>query len=524
MIKEFNTEGVCFPENHYVMDTTAKVQEIISLIERGKYFTINRPRQYGKSTILYLLIEHLKKTEDYFPIALSFQGIDTKWHQSDGVFAQMFLDEMIKVLKFTNPTLSHFLKEIGKNVNDMGSLSEAITELVHHLNKKIVLVIDEVDSSSTHDSFLNFLGMLRTKYLARKYPHHATFFSIILAGVHDIKSLKYKIENEKAEKYNSPWNIAVDFEVEMTFNPKEIALMLTQYSATEDIKMNIPAIAKKLYYYTSGYPFLVSKLCKNIVDKILKYQENKTTWVQDDVEASVQLLLKENNTNFDSLIKNLENNQELYDLVARIIINGEVVPFHQYNPTIYQGILYGIFKRNGRIRIHNRIYEQLIYDYMASKLLTSNAKNLSKFNYGGHFRMDNHGLDMPAVLKKFQAFMKEQRSDRDKTFIEREWRLIFLAFLKPIINGQGHDFKEVEISEEKRLDIVVTFYQHKYILELKLWRGPKKHKAGLKQLALYLDIHNVQKGFLVIFDTRKRKTWETKLIAYQGKEIFTIWV
>ena len=61
----------------------------------------------------------------------------------------------------------------------------------------------------------------------------------------------------------------------MSFNAEEIAPMLKQYSEAENVKMDIPAIAERLYYHTSGYPFLVSKLCKNIAEKILPKRETK---------------------------------------------------------------------------------------------------------------------------------------------------------------------------------------------------------------------------------------------------------
>jgi len=49
-----------------------------------------------------------------------------------------------------------------------------------------------------------------------------------LAGVHDIKTLKLKIRNEEDKKYNSPWNIAVNFNVDLSFNPDEIVTMLKE--------------------------------------------------------------------------------------------------------------------------------------------------------------------------------------------------------------------------------------------------------------------------------------------------------
>ena len=55
MSKEFNDIGSCVPSRHYMVDISDKINQIISLIEKGKYFTITKPRQYGKTTTQYLL-------------------------------------------------------------------------------------------------------------------------------------------------------------------------------------------------------------------------------------------------------------------------------------------------------------------------------------------------------------------------------------------------------------------------------------------------------------------------------------
>lgn len=519
--KKFNITGVCYPELHYMMDNSYKLEKTLELIEGGEYFTINRPRQYGKTTILHALGKHLEASEAYLPIPLNFQGIDSKWHQSDAAFAQMFVEEVIRALRYTQPDLTNFLIEKQGDIRDMNALSGLITELMFQANKKVVLLIDEVDASSNYEPFLSFLGMLRTKYLARLQPQHATFFSIVLAGVHDIKSLKYKLKDPSETQYNSPWNIAVDFDIDLSYNPKEIAPMLEQYSQAEGVQMDIPKIAERLYYYTSGYPFLVSKLCKIIAESILPQNKAKQ-WTLADVEAAIQLLLKENNTNFDSVIKNLENHQDLYDLVFKLVIDGANVAFNQYNPTIFKGMLYGIFKRNGRVRIHNLIYEQLIYDYMISNLeITLDTES---YNFENQFLTQEKALDIPKILLKFQQFIREQYSDKDQQFLEREWRLIFLAFLQPILNGKGYTFKEVQVSQEKRLDVVVTYQEHRYIIELKRWYGKEYHEQGLAQLVDYLDIHNAQKGYLLIFDQRKEKSWSRETVQIEGKEILAVWV
>lgn len=522
MKKKFNTTGNCDENRHYLMDNSKKLEAIMELIEFGEYFTINRPRQYGKTTTLFLIKKALEKKEEYLTIKLNFQGRDSNHLASDDAFAEMFINDLEEHFIFENQEIAEYITTEKVRFKGMDNLSKFITRLMYKLDKKVVLLIDEVDASSNYDAFLVFLGMLRTKFLGRGEPKHRTFHSVVLAGVHDIKNLKFKLRNPNDAQYNSPWNIAIDFEVRMEFIPKEIEPMLKQYSAAEGVTMDISAIAERLYYHTAGYPFLVSKLCKNIAEKILPKRENKTVWTLEDVEESVQLLLMENNTNFDSLIKNLENHQDLYDVVYRIVIDGEAIGFNPHNAVISKGILYGIFKRNGTIRIHNKIYEQLIYNYMASnveiKLKTENYNSFSQF------QLTNNALDVQKIVLKFQAFLKEEFTEKDQAFLERQWRLIFLAFLRPILNGSGYTFKEIQISEERRLDVVITYFQHQYIIELKRWYGQSSHEKGIIQLHDYLQKQDKDKGYLVIFEHKTAKTWRIEEVKYKGKEIFAVWV
>ena len=54
----------------------------------------------------------------------------------------------------------------------------------------------------------------------REQGEDKTFHSVILAGVHDVKNLKLKLRPDEERKYNSPWNIAVEFDIDMDFNVK----------------------------------------------------------------------------------------------------------------------------------------------------------------------------------------------------------------------------------------------------------------------------------------------------------------
>ncbi len=508
-----------------MVDISNKTAQIFKMVERGEYFVIHRPRQYGKTTTIYMLNRFLKTRDDYFPIKISFEGIGSESYKSEAKFIEAFLLKLKKIYQIAgNHDIVKFI-EAASHVDYIDKLAIWLTELIVKTGKKTVLMIDEVDKSCNNQLFLDFLGMLRDKYLKHNEGEDSTFHSIILAGVHDIKSLKIKIRPDEEAKYNSPWNIAADFDVDLSLFPGEIATMLLEYAKEQHVKIDIAPFSEKLFYFTAGYPFLVSYLCRIIDEKILP-KKKKKEWKPEDLVEAVQIALTENNTNFESLIKNLENNPDLYDLVFKIIMNEREFSFNTDNPVISTGTIYGILRKNenNKAQVHNRLYEQRLYNYMASKVEISGdmAFNIVSSSY----IRENGSLNIKKVISKFQEFMKEQYSTRDKDFIERNGRLLFLAFIKPIINSRGFDFKEVQISEEKRLDVVITFENKKYIVELKIWRGESYHQEGIRQLCDYLDRQNETTGYLLIYDLRKEKgkVGESEKIEMKDKEIFTAWV
>jgi energy-coupling factor transporter ATP-binding protein EcfA2 len=525
MRKEFNTTGTCFPHLHYMADVSTKFDFAISLVEKGKYFAINRPRQYGKTTMLESLSRALIKSEEWLVFNISFEGIDSQMGAEMTPFCQAFVRLLSRsMLNFGHSEWATYLKEKANEVTNLGDVSALITNLVDKSQKKCVMLIDEVDKSSNNQLFLDFLAMLRYKYLNRYNIADATFHSVILAGLYDVKSLRLKLGLNQEAKYNSPWNIAADFNVVMELQPNEIVPMLEDYCQEQNVHMNTEGVAHALFYYTAGYPFLVSAMCK-IVDEEIMSKKTERVWTEFDIETAADKLIKaeRSTTNFDTLVKNLENSPELYDLIYRLVIEGEYIPYNLHAPVVNFALQHGIVGNSpDGLTIHNRIYREVIANYMTVKTIVE-RKSLN-IETAAAYLLDNNALDMRKVLLKFQELMKIEYSKKDDSFIERNGRLIFLAFLKPIINGKGYAFKEPEISEEKRMDIAVSFFQHKYIIELKMWYGNAAHKKGLVQLGDYLDRQNQSEGYLVVFEQNVTKTWKKGWIRANGKKVFAVWV
>lgn len=128
----------------------------------------------------------------------------------------------------------------------------------------------------------------------------------------------------------------------MSFSKEEIKTMLDDYVKDKGVELDKEYFSDRLRFYTSGYPFLVSKLCKIIDEKIMP--EGKLKWEKEYMNMAVKRLLNDDNTNFQSLIKNIENNNELYDFVRKIVLDGEDITYVKSDEIVNLGTLYGILK------------------------------------------------------------------------------------------------------------------------------------------------------------------------------------
>ena len=518
-MRRFNVTGLCVPEKHYMVDIDEKLAGIAKMVERGDYFTISRPRQYGKTTTLHMLTRALP--EEYTCINLSFEGTGDSMFASSESFCRRFLLRISQALEKTDKDLAALWKD--EAVTDFDLLGYHIDKLCK--DRKIVLMIDEVDKTSNNQVFLHFLGMLRSKFLENQAGASNTFHSVILAGVYDIRNIKLKMMNEGAytatvvenKIYNSPWNIAASFKVDMSFSSKEIETMLSEYEADHKTSMNIPLIANEIRSYTSGYPFLVSRICQYIDE------DSSKDWTHHGIQEAVKMMLDEKSTLFDDIQKNLENNKELYDFIYGLIVMGNGNGFNIYNPIIDLGYMYGFLEKGERNRtvVSNRIFEIFMYEYFISK------DSIPKKRITGVLQsdvVDGGRFNMELCLRKFARHYAEVYSMRDAEFIEREGRLLFLSYLKPLINGHGFYHIESQFTDQRRMDIVVDFGSDQFIIELKLWKGEAKHEKAYEQLAGYMDSKGFSAGYLLTFDFRKdvNKQPYAKWVDFNGKRIFDV--
>jgi hypothetical protein len=495
---------------HYMVDTTHKVDAIVSgYIERSEYFTINRARQYGKTTTLDQLHRRLSPT--HVVIDISFEGKEDYFVSLESMANGVLTLVSRRLASEGYEDLANLCAAPLDESLPLDSLSVRITELCAAAGKGIVLMIDEVDRAADFDVFASFLGLLRDKYIERNRHNTPTFQSVVLAGVHDIKNLKKKIRPDDEHSYNSPWNIAASFDLDMSFSPAEITTMLGEYEKENNTCMDMAVVSERLHYYTGGYPFLVSRLCKTI-------DESSLEWSVRGIEEAETAILSEKNTLFDDMIKNVANNHDLRELVESLLLEGAVISYDPYNKAIDLGMMYGILKKreDNKLQIHNVIFETVLTNWLISE---SETRSLTeKYAYDTQF-VKNGKLDIAMVIKKFAEFMKSEYRDEDGDFIEQHARLLFLSFLKPIVNGTGHYAVEPQTRGNRRMDVVVYYGKEEFIIELKIWRGDEYEKQAFDQLAGYLDSKGKETGYLISFCDNKTTPRPDGTFIHKGHEI-----
>ena len=510
MERSFNITGACNPQEHYMVNLDSRLAEIKKMVDAGKYFVINRGRQYGKTTTLKALEQYL--SEQYIVIRMDFQFLDASDFENARTFVKAFCRELLR--RYRKNLDSEMKEQIQSMRNSdtyvLADLFGCLSEWCEKAEKPIILIIDEVDSASNNQVFLDFLAQLRGYYLDR--CDTPTFHSVILAGVHDIRNLRQKIRSDTEHKHNSPWNIASPFEVDMSFSPDDIAGMLTDYENDHHTGMDIQKISQLIYDYTSGYPVLVSSICK-LMDENFK-------WSESSVAEAVKIILKENNALFESLINKIEDYPDLYDYLYQILIEGRRISYNPDDSVIKLAMMYGFVKEeNGSVVIANRIFETRLYNAI---LTNKQMQKTSIFKAGENDKsqfISGNQLNMELILEKFILHFNDIYGSQPDKFKEDDGRKLFLLYLRPIINGTGNYYIEAQTRDQRRTDVIVDYLGKQYIIELKIWHGDEYNTQGEKQLSEYLDYYHIDKGYLLSFNFNKNKQSGMHTIELNGRTI-----
>ena len=192
----FNTAGPVNPEKHYCLQLLKriKLEEIESLIDQEKYFVLHAPRQTGKTSCMLALMHHLNKEGKYVCLYVNIEAAQGARENVEQAMHDI-LNELAGRAKYF--LKDHFPADALGNIFIKGgygtALNQCLTQWSEHLEKPLVLLIDEIDSL-IGDTLISVLRQIRSGYDKRPdaFPQ-----SIVLCGVRDIRDYRIHSSREK---------------------------------------------------------------------------------------------------------------------------------------------------------------------------------------------------------------------------------------------------------------------------------------------------------------------------------------
>jgi hypothetical protein len=283
----------------------------------------------------------------------------------------------------------------------------------------------------------------------------------------------------------------------------------------------VAEIAALIYDYTSGYPFLVSRICKLVDERLAgseKYPDRHQAWTKEGILEAIRILLTEQNTLFDSLLNKLEDYPELKEMLRDLLFKGKEIVYVVGVRSIEMALMFGFIKKsNNVVVIANRIFEILLYNlFLASPAMQQTQIYDAALKDKNQFIADGH-LNMELVLEKFVTHFDDLYGDRNQEFLEEDGRRYFLLYLRPIINGTGNYYIESQTRNMERTDVIVDYRGEQFVIELKIWHGNAYNERGEQQLSEYLDYYHLKKGYMLSFNFNQKKETGVKTISLGDK-------
>ncbi len=466
-------------------------QDIKTLIDMGRYFSIFAPRQSGKTTFLEMLRQELHQDKTYVVVFLSFQyyASFSKRKFYTEIERNLF-PQLISRLKDIGcekaETVFQFLK--SHHLKDHISLMILFEELNRILQfKKIVVVIDEFDGIPLKE-LGNFLTSLRELYLKYKITGQKALYSVGLIGIRNITKL--------VVGGVSPFNIADHVELP-PFSLKNVQDLFGQYTAETNQPFTTGAI-HKIFAETSGQPWLVNRL--GLILTVNMKPGTIDPISENDVEQAIQLLLQEKNDHFDNLYEKTVLYKETF--VEIVFDHVEYQPYDKEQSWLEQ---YGLIKNfHGHAVVANNIYKAINLKAFIKE--AELPQDLAPQEYA----IADDRLDMEGILLHFndyitkigvRAFYQEYKPhEKVGQFLLTAWLYQFVC------RGEGELHYEI-VTGLGRMDILLSYKGKKYIIETKVNRyvdiSTTRDEGILQITRKYLATAGLNEGYLVIFDIRK---------------------
>ncbi|MCP4215952.1 MAG: ATP-binding protein [bacterium] len=494
-LRFFEKSGTVNPETSYYVPlenvVNSDLQDIKTMVDRGRYLSIFSPRQSGKTTFLEKICSQLHADPAYIVLLLSFEDYE-KLDQQEfySEIESAVYNQLVNRLKEVDCEKTEAVEQLLTNHHLTNNISfrqllEKLNQIIQH--KKIVIFIDEFDGIPFAE-LEGFLNSIRKLYLQFKKVKQKALYSVGLVGIRNITKL--------IVGGVSPFNIADQVDLP-SFSLQNIHDLYAQYTAETNQPFTHEAV-KKVYGETGGQPWLVNRL-GTILTVNIKPQTVEPI-DERDVEKAIKILLEERNHHFDNLYEKAKLYKETF--VEIVFDHVEYSAYDEDQSWLEQ---YGLIKNvEGHAVVSNNIYKAFHLKAFFKEAKIYGDVSPREYETSGNI------LDMERILLGFEQYITKigvaAFYKKGKVY-EKTGQFLLTAWLCRFVSGGNGELHYELCSGLGRMDMMLTYKGRKYIIETKVNRYSDITKithAGIAQLAQkYLATESTHEGYLVIFDTKR---------------------
>lgn len=524
MKRFFNTAGPVRKEKNYCIEPLDRIDldEILSLIRQEKYFVLHAPRQTGKTSYLFSLMEYLNLEGKYKALYVNVECAQAA-RENVGEAMQAILRALADgASNYLNDSfINKCWKDILHKGGEFSAFNDVLSQWCRNSDKPVVLFIDEVDSL-IGDTLISVLRQLRSGYPDRPaaFPQ-----SIILCGVRDVRD--YRIHSDKDKTVitgGSVFNIKAKSLKLDSFTPGEIEQLYQQHTTETGQRFN-KEIFPRVWELTRGQPWLVNALAYETCFEMKEGRDPKKEIDLELIEQAKENLILRRDTHLDQLSDKLREDRVRRVLLPILTGSKEAgkIPVDDID---YLSDL-GLITKHPQLMVANKIYQEII-----PRQLTYSAQ-LTISQEAAWYVKDDGALDMNKLLTAFQEFFREHFESwvDGYDYAEAGAQLLLQAFLQRIVNGGGRVDREYGLGR-MRTDLLVIWplekgdgidrfkRRQKAVIECKIKHGniDTVIEKGLEQTYKYMDKCGTKEGYLLIFDRSGTATWDDKI--FKKKETY----
>jgi hypothetical protein len=492
-----------------MLPAEARLPDLLTWVEQRQYFVVHAARQTGKTTAMRAFAERLR--------ALGYAAVWATLEECQGFTdvadaEPLWLAALDGACAVLPPDLRPPPRSTVGNREVGSRLRQWLTDWCAAVDAPVVLLLDEADVVSG-PALVNLLRQLRagfTERSTRRFPD-----SIALIGMRDLRDYLTRAKDGVSVQAGSPFNIKSASLTLRNFTLAEIAALYQQHTdATGQVFSS--AAVERAEFWTSGQPFLVNALARDVVTHLASHGEPITS---EHIDVAKRRLILDRVTHIDSLAERLKEDR-VARIVAPILLGEPDFAVDLSSDDLAYCVDLGLLRLNPHVEAANPIYREV----MVRLLSLSRQPTVPERDW-----LRDGKLDVAALVEGFLVWWRRHADalrDRDTTpYREAVPQIVFMAWVQKVVNGGGEVTREFALGRG-RIDVVIRFAGETHAFELKRVTShdglDTVRAEGIAQAVRYLDRLGTSEAWVLFFDERPIG-WEQKLwrdeVEVEGKRL-----